>query len=101
MNDETDTIKIDGTYSWNGIPAGTTTSFSPSMSKNELPNSSSARLNNYPILGSQARDAKEKMVYFGPWETYFLVAEPWNVSGLHRVKLVVLLQKMLIIKLLN
>lgn len=75
FEDETDTIKIDGTYSWNGIPAGTTTSFSPSMSKNELPNSSSARLNNYPILGSQARDAKEKMVYFGPWETYFLVAE--------------------------
>jgi hypothetical protein len=90
FEDETDTIKIDGTYSWNGIPAGTTTSFSPSMSKNELPNSSSARLNNYPILGSQARDAKEKMVYFCPWETYFLVAEalerqwvtPGEVGGL-------------------
>ena len=90
FEDETDTIKIDGTYSWNGIPAGTTTSFSPSMSKNELANSSSARLNNYPILGSQARDAKEKMVYFGPWETYFLVAEalerqwvtPGEVGGL-------------------
>ena len=46
-----------------------------------MPNSSSARLNNYPILGSQARDAKEKMVYFfGPWETYFLVAEALETS---------------------
>ena len=50
------------------------------MSKNELANSSSARLNNYPILGSQARNAEEKMVYFGPWETYFLIAEALNAN---------------------
>lgn len=75
FENEKDTIKIDGTYCWNGIPTGTTTSFSPSISKNELINSSSARLNNYPILGSQARNAEEKITYFGPWETYFLVAE--------------------------
>lgn len=85
FENDKDTIKIDGTYCWNGIPAGTTTSFSPSMSKNELANSSSARLNNYPILGSQARNAEEKMVYFGPWETYFLIAEAlerqWITSG--------------------
>ncbi len=75
FDNEKDTIKIDGTYCWNGIPTGTTTSFSPSTAKNELFASSTARLNNYPILGSQARNAEEKMVYFGPWETYFLVAE--------------------------
>lgn len=50
-----------------------------------MANSSSARLNNYPILGSQARNAEEKMVYFGPWETYFLIAEAlerqWITSG--------------------
>lgn len=33
FENDKDTIKIDGTYCWNGIPAGTTTSFSPSMSK--------------------------------------------------------------------
>lgn len=75
FENEKDTIKIDGTYCWNGLPTGTTTSFSPSTAKNELFASSSARLNNYPILGSQARNAEEKMVYFGPWETYFLIAE--------------------------
>lgn len=75
FENEKDTIKIDGAYCWNGLPTGTTTSFSPSTAKNELYASSSARLNNYPILGSQARNAEEKMVYFGPWETYFLVAE--------------------------
>ena len=46
------------------------------MSKNELANSSSARLNNYPILGSQARDDKKKRWFTSVHgKTYFLVAE--------------------------
>ena len=36
FENEKDTIKIDGTYCWNGIPTGTTTSFSPSTAKNYL-----------------------------------------------------------------
>lgn len=75
FENEKDTIKIKNQYTWNGIPAGTSTLFSPSISKNELFASSTAIMNYYPILGAATRNATEKMVYFGPWETYFLIAE--------------------------
>ena len=56
------------------------------MSKNELANSSSARLNTYPILGSQARIAEEKMVYFASMGNIFsywqkLLERQWITSG--------------------
>lgn len=83
-----DTIKINGTCCWNGFPVGTKTTWSPGIENNELISTSSGRISNYPILGKEyctgAETGLGRVVYFGPWESYFLLAEAalygWNTS---------------------
>lgn len=79
-----DTIRVNAVCAWNGIPAGVITSFSPSMVNNLLWSGNAARITNFPILGAAAANATEKQIFFGPWETYFLLAEAalygWNVG---------------------
>ena len=40
---------------------------------------------NYPSMSKQYRMSTQKRVYFGPWESYFLLAEAgvrgWDVPG--------------------
>lgn len=83
-DNEKDTIRINALCAWNGMPAGITTSSSPSMKYNLLWSNSTARITNFPILGAAAANATEKQIFFGPWETYFLLAEAslygWNTG---------------------
>lgn len=82
-NDQ-DTIRVNAVCAWNGMPAGIITSSSPSMKYNLLWSNATARITNFPILGAAAANATEKQVFFGPWETYFLLAEAslygWNTG---------------------
>lgn len=79
-----DTIRVNAVCAWNGMPAGVITNSSPSMKYNLLWSNSTARITNFPILGAAAANATEKQVFFGPWETYFLLAEAslygWNTG---------------------
>lgn len=79
-----DTIKVNAFCAWNGMPAGIINSFSPSMVNNLLWSNATARITNFPILGAAAANATEKQIFFGPWESYFLLAEAsiygWNTG---------------------
>lgn len=70
-----DTIKINATCCWNGMPVGLTSDFSPSVKGNQLIATGKALISSFPILGDKAANANEKQVFFGPWESYFLLAE--------------------------
>lgn len=72
-NDEQARIYVDATYAWNGAISGARTAWLPdTYTYNRLLTYSRESC---PYLGQQYRDNSLKRVFFGPWETYFLLAE--------------------------
>ena len=75
---------VDAQYTWSGLPAGTL-SADQSVSYNGL-----IRSNHYiwcyPALAHKFRNNSMRRVFFGPWETYFLLAEAavrnWDTDGI-------------------
>ena len=76
VNKETDDISIDGAFTWNAFPEG---SWGVKGSNNKIYGFSGS----LPRLASKFRDGSNKRVFFGSWESYFLIAEAsvrgWNV----------------------
>ena len=74
-------VDIDAQFTWNYYPCGQTGSFSEKFALNEV-------VGNYhhtlPILGKQYVNSTNFRVWYGPWETHFLLAEAalygWNVG---------------------
>ena len=68
-------------YSWNGVGNGYG---GPRYSKNMIMNTSI--WGSYPSLGKQYRTSTNHRVFFGDWETWFLLAEGavrgWNTNGI-------------------
>lgn len=77
---------IDATFTWNGLNAGY--SHDEKATQNGLVNGSNlgsyGYIGTYPALSDDYRNNTNKRVFFGPWETYFLLAEAaergWNVG---------------------
>ena len=78
--------ETDATYCWNGLPAGWLND--QSMGTNGLANGDGVSTygygGTYPQLADEYRNSTNFRVFFGPWETYFLLAEAalrgWNVG---------------------
>jgi len=83
-NTEVDLVNIDATCCWNGYPAGCRSSWSPTISYNELLSDGYGPGSTLPILGNDYCAGTNERVFFGPWETYFLLAEAslygWNTG---------------------
>ena len=87
LDEKNDALYIDASYAWNGLVCafGYDEKFT---SKNGLYNSAHGKKLNYgqtyPQLQERYRNCKEYRVFFGPWETYFLLAEAavrgWNAG---------------------
>lgn len=83
---QTPLATIDATFTWNGLTAGW--SNDEKTSTNGLVNGSNlggyGYIGTYPSLADEYRNSTNKRVFFGPWETYFLLAEAaergWNVG---------------------
>lgn len=83
-------IKISGSFTWNGVPSGSSSSWSPMLSKNRLITTSSGIRSCYPLWGKEyctgGEDGLGRVVYFGAWESYFLLAEAalrnWDTAGI-------------------
>ena len=79
---------VDVSYAWNGLIAGY--GRDDKFSENGLLDNSSAGGvhygKTYPALAERYRNSQEYRVFFGPWETYFLLAEAavrgWNTGGI-------------------
>ena len=77
---------IDATFTWNGLTAGY--SHDEKATQNGLVNGSNlgsyGYIGTYPALSDDYRNNTNKRVFFGPWETYFLLAEAaergWSVG---------------------
>lgn len=82
------TIKVKGSYTWNGVPTGSSTSWSPTLSKNRLITTGSGIRSCYPLWGKEyctgGEEGLGRVVFFGAWESYLLVAEAalrgWNAG---------------------
>ena len=84
---ETELARVDATFAWNGLTAGW--GHDDKTTTNGLVNGSQTCGNRgyagtYPALADDYRDSNNQRVFFGPWETYFLLAEAavrgWNVG---------------------
>ena len=84
---EEEVARVDATYAWNGLPAGWYND--DLISTNGIVKGSQTCGNRgysgtYPALADDYRDSNNQRVFFGPWETYFLLAEAaergWNVG---------------------
>jgi hypothetical protein len=79
-NDNTKPVlTIDPKYTWGTWVAGEWDV------KGSLATELTGKNYNYPSISKQYRMSTQKRVYFGPWESYFLLAEAgvrgWNVPG--------------------
>ncbi len=84
---ETELARVDATFAWNGLTAGWTKD--DKTTTNGIVNGSQTcgkrgYAGTYPALADDYRDSNNQRVFFGPWETYFLLAEAavrgWNVN---------------------
>ncbi len=70
---------VDTKFCWNGYPNAFN---GKKQSNNEIVKNSWAT---YPVLGKQYRQSTNSRVFFGDWETWFLLAEGavrgWNTNG--------------------
>lgn len=79
-------ITVDCTFAWNGLNCGY--GWDDDATTNGLVNGSDlggyGYAGTYPNLSDSYRKSGNKRVFFGPWETYFLLAEAalrgWNVG---------------------
>lgn len=77
-----DTLFIKASHTWNYYPAGSRTAWSPKFGKNGVSGSYPYTL---PVLcKTYGGDSESERVWFGPWETHFLLAEAalygWNAG---------------------
>ena len=89
-NNEEDKTVIDGTYAFNGLPCGwgndQIRKANFALTQGDSRNENADYGITYPSLQERYRNTKgtEYRVFFGPWETYFLLAEAsvrgWGVS---------------------
>ena len=83
-NPTEDLVTLDATCCWNGYPAGTGSTWSPTISLNELVNDGDGPASTMPLLGNDYCSNTGYRIFFGPWETYFLLAEAslygWNTG---------------------
>ena len=87
IDEANEALTYDISYSWNGLVCGYGYD-DLFTSKNALYNSSKGEKLNYgktyPQLQERYRNNNEYRVFFGPWETYFLLAEAavrgWNAG---------------------
>lgn len=77
--------RTDSKYAWNGLTVAWGSD--QLLAKNGLVNGASQSLGygaTYPALADEYRNSRNHRVFFGPWETYFLLAEAavrgWNVG---------------------
>ena len=75
---------LDAQYTWNAYPAGARTVWSNNFARNLI---ASAYPYVLPVLSKTFGGKSEgSRVWFGPWETYFLLAEAalygWNTGGM-------------------
>lgn len=79
MNGKDTVTFIDTKYCWNGYPNG----FNGAKYSNNIVATQSKAT--YPSLGKQYRLSSNSRVFFGDWETWFLLAEGavrgWNTNG--------------------
>lgn len=83
-------IKISGSYTWNGVPSGASSSWSSMLAKNRLITTASGIRSCYPLWGRDYCTGGEtglgRVVFYGAWESYFLLAEAalqgWNTAGI-------------------
>ena len=72
---------IDAQYTWNYYPAGENSNYSSKFSRNQV---AGTIYDTGVLLGQQYCNSSNKRVWFGPWETYFLLAEAslygWNTG---------------------
>ena len=72
---------IDAQYTWNYYPAGENSNYSSKFSRNQV---AGTIYDTGVLLGEQYCNSSNKRVWFGPWETYFLLAEAslygWNTG---------------------
>ena len=81
-------LPIDVSYAWNGLVCGY--GYDDKLNSNALIDNSGAKENalhygkTFPQLQERYRNNTEYRVFFGPWETYFLLAEAavrgWNAG---------------------
>ena len=81
LTNEKDTLTfVRPAFSWNGVGNGYG---GPRYSKNMIMNT--AIWGSYPSLGKQYRTSQNHRVFFGDWETWFLLAEAavrgWDTDG--------------------
>ena len=77
-----DTLFIKASHTWNYYPAASRTAWSPKFAKNGVSGSYPYTL---PVLSkTYGGDSESERVWFGPWETHFLLAEAalygWNTK---------------------
>ncbi len=68
---ETDETEINATFAWNGLQCGF--GYDDNITRCPLINNDYGTT--YPSLQERYRNGNEYRVFFGPWETYFLIAE--------------------------
>ncbi len=78
-------LEINTSFSWNGLIAGY--GRDDKAKGNGLVDASGGTYGKtYPALAERYRNSQEYRVFFGPWETYFLLAEAavrgWNTGGI-------------------
>ena len=76
-------VEINASHTWNYYPAGSRTAWSPKFAKNQ--GIASAYPYVLPVLcKTYGGDSESERVWFGPWETHFLLAEAalygWNAG---------------------
>ena len=81
--DGNDILKISGQFTWNYYPAGSRGAWSPKFAKNTAVGSWYDTM--LPVLcDTYGGDSKGERIWFGPWETHFLLAEAalygWNTG---------------------
>lgn len=74
-------ISVDAQYTWNYYPAGESSNYSESFSRNQVVGTF---YDTGVLLGNDYCASDNERVWFGPWETYFLLAEAslygWNTG---------------------
>lgn len=82
--DQGEKVQIDATKCWNGYPVGSRSTWSPTISLNQLLTTGDGPASTMPILGKDYCEGKSR-IFFAAWETYFLMAEAalygWNTGG--------------------
>ena len=82
--DKIEGTDFDATFTWNGMPAGIWDDETAAFNGVVNGDGSYGYVGTYPSLSDEYRNNNNFRVFFGPWETYFLLAEAavrgWNAG---------------------